>query len=394
MSASPTTPAARRHRPPFWRDVRIIRGALQVGFVVAVGALLWWLYSNMVTNLARQGIPTGFDFLDRRTGFTILGTDFRASQPIHEALWVGLGNTLRVAVLGILLTGLLGIVMGVARLSSNWLVRRVASAYVELFRNIPPLVLFFFFYFAVINALPAISEAASPGNLLVVSNRGMWVPWVAIGSGVGPFAVALLAGVIVAVLVMRWRRRVFDETGRPHHRILWGLGVLVAVGVVAYFVLSPPVTITLPVRDGRSVEGGARLYPELFTVLAALVLYTSAFIAEIVRGSIQAVPRGQTEAAEALGLSWFARLRQVVLPQALRIATPPTGNEYLNLTKNISLGVVIAFAEPLRVARQAIGNGQPAPQLLLIVLIIYLALSAVIALGTNLLNRRYELVER
>lgn len=394
MTASTAPTRQQPHRPPPWRDVRIIRVALQVGFVLAVGGVLWWLYRNMVANLARLGIPTGFDFLDRRTGFTILGTEFRASQPIREAVLVSVGNTLRVAVLGIVLAGLLGIVVGIARLSSNWLVRRVASAYVELLRNIPPLVLIFFFFFAVINALPTITEASSPGNLIVLSNRGLWVPWVALGEGIGPYAIVLAVGVLVAAVVMRWRTRVFENTGRPHHRLLWGLGVLLVVGAVAYLVMSPPLEPTLPVRDGRSVEGGARLYPELFTVLAALVLYTSAFIGEIVRGSIQAVPRGQVEAAEALGLSWFARLRQVVLPQALRVATPPTGNEYLNLSKNISLGVVAGFAEPLRVARQAIGNGQPAPQLMLIVLLIYLTLSLIIALITNLINRRLQLVER
>lgn len=383
-----------QHRPPPWRDVRVIRVTLQLGFVVAVLATLWWLTDNLTTNLRRLGIRRDFGFLDQPAGFTIIGSDFRATSTIREALLVGLGNTLRVALLGIVIALLLGVVVGVMRLSSNWLVARTASIYVELLRNIPPLVLITFFYFGVLATLPGISDASTPGGVAVVSNRGVWLPWLDLGEGAGGFYLALLAALVAAMVVASWRRRVHDLTGEPHHRVLWGLGTLLALVALAYLVLRPPVGVTVPVLDGRRVEGGALLYPEYFALLISLVLYTSSFIAEIVRGSIQAVPKGQVEAADALGLSWFARLRLVVLPQALRIATPATGNEFLNLSKNVSLGVVIAYPELLRIGRQAVANGQPAPQTLLIVLGGYLAISLVLSAVVNVANRRLQLVER
>jgi general L-amino acid transport system permease protein len=383
-----------QHRPPPWRDVRIIRGGLQVGFVVAVLATLWWLADNLITNLRRLGIRRDFGFLDQPAGFTIIGSDFRATSTIREALLVGLANTLRVALLGIVIALLLGVVIGVMRLSSNWLVARTASIYVELLRNIPPLVLITFFYFGVLATLPGIGNASTPGGLAVVSNRGVWLPWLDLGEGARGFSLAILAALVAALVVASWRRRVHDLTGEPHHRVLWGLGTLTALVALAYLVLRPPVGVSVPVLEGRRVEGGALLYPEYFALLISLVLYTSSFIAEIVRGSIQAVPKGQVEAADALGLSWFARLRLVVLPQALRIATPATGNEFLNLSKNVSLGVVIAYPELLRIGRQAVANGQPAPQTLLIVLGGYLAISLALSAVVNVANRRLQLVER
>ncbi|MEX2550059.1 MAG: ABC transporter permease subunit [Nitriliruptoraceae bacterium] len=381
------------HRPPPWRDVRVIRVALQVGFVAAALGTIWWLYSNLANNLARLGIRRDFAFLDQSAGFTIFGSDFSATSSIRVALWVGLQNTLRVALLGIALALLIGIVVGVLRLSSNWLVKRTASIYVEVLRNVPPLVLIIFFYLAVLQTLPGISDAATPGDVMVVSNRGVWLPWVELGTGTGAFAATAAVAVLAAMLVAAWRRRVHDATGRPHHRVLWGGGTALVLLGLGYLTLSPPISMSIPLLEGRSVTGGALLFPEYAALLVSLVLYTSAFIAEIVRGSIQAVPKGQVEAAQALGLSSWDRLRRVVLPQALRIAAPATGNEFLNLSKNVSLGVVIAYPELLRVGRQAIGNGQPAPQILLIVLAAYLGVSLVLSLGVNIANRRLQLVE-
>ena len=393
MSASAGTPRS-THKPPLWRDLRIIRVALQVAFIAAVAGVILWLFNNLVTNLARQGIRSDFAFLEQRAGFTILGTDFSSSEPISQALLTGLGNTLRVAIVGILLALLLGIIVGVARLSSNWLIRRAAAAYVEVLRNVPPLVLIFFFYFAVITQLPTVDNAVTPLELMVLSNRGLFLPWYDLAPASQVFVAMIGVGVLAAIVVGIWRTRRFDATGQPHHRLAYGLGVVIAVTVIAWLLLDRPVTLTIPTLEGRIVDGGTEILPEYAALLLALVLYTSSFIAEIVRGSIQAVPRGQTEAGDALGLSWFVRLRHVVLPQALRIATPATGNEFLNLQKNVSLGVVIAYPELLRIARQAIGNGQPAPQLIFIALIGYLAISLVISAFVNLANRRLKLVER
>ena len=381
-------------RPPFWRDIRVIRGILQLAFLLASIALVRWLAGNVVTNLDRIGIRRDFGFLDQPAGYRILGSDFQAQGRIREALLVGLGNTVRVALIGILLALVIGVVVGVARLSTNWLVARSASIFVEALRNVPPLVLVIFFYLAVIAALPRIENARQIGSTAIVSNRGIWVAWFTVGEGSLPYGLALLVGLALALLVGRWRTRRFDATGVPHHRLLFGLLTLLATGALAWVLLDPPITASLPVQDGRLVEGGLWLYPEYLSLLISLVLYAASFIAEIVRGSILAVHRGQSEAADALGLSRSHRMRYVILPQALRIAAPAMGNEFLNLTKNVSLGIAVGFAEILRVATQAVGNGQPAPQLLLLVLLAYLALSLIISAVVNIYNRRLQLVER
>jgi len=381
-------------RPRPWRDVRVIRGVLQTAFLVASVLLVRWLWNNLTTNLDRLGIRRDFAFLDQPAGFRVLGSDFQAQGRIRQALLVGMGNAIRVALIGILLALIIGVVVGVARLSTNWLVARSASIFVETLRNVPPLVLVIFFYLAVIATLPRIEDARLVGELAVVSNRGIWVPWVDVGEGARGYGLVLLAGLVAAVSVARWRTAVFDRTGAPHHRLLFAAGTLLAAGAAGFVLLDPPVTLSLPTIDGRLVEGGLWLYPEYLSLLVSLVLYAASFVAEIVRGSILAVHRGQREAADSLGLSPSQRMRYVVLPQALRIATPAMGNEFLNLSKNVSLGIAVGFAEILRVATQAAGNGQPAPQLLTIVLLGYLALSLVISAIVNVFNRRLQVVER
>lgn len=392
MSAT-TADGRQTHRPPPWRDVRVLRAVLQIAFLLGVVFLLWWLFDNLVTNLRARGIRTDFGFLTQPAGFTLAGTDFRSTQPIWQALLAGLRNTIVVSFVGIVLATLLGIVIGVARLSNNWLVRRSASAFVEAFRNIPLLVLLFFMYAAVLRPLPSPADAITwPG--VILSNRGLWVPWVETHERAGLFALVLLIALVPAAGVWIWRTRRFDATGEPHRRVLWSLGVLVAVAALGWLALGGPVTGSAPIRDERIVTGGYRLTPEHGALLIGLVLYTAAFIAEIVRGSILAVPKGQTEAANAVGLKGWQRLRFVVLPQAMRVAVPPTGNEFLNLTKNSSLGIAIAFPELLRVTRIAIGQGLPAPQLVGIMMFIYLVVSLFLALITNVINRSLQIERR
>jgi len=393
-AASPATVAG-PPRPAFWRDVRVIRGVLQVAFLAASIALVRWLFSNLTTNLQRLGIRRDFGFLDQPAGFSILGApDFRAQDTIRQALILGMTNAIRVAIIGIVLALLIGVVVGVARLSSNWLVARSASAFVEALRNIPPLVLVIFFYLAVIAALPRIQDATFIGDVAIVSNRGIWLAWISVGEGSRPFLIALLVALLTALLTARWRTARFERTGAPHRRLLWAALTLALVVAGAWSVLAPPISVTRPVLEGRVVDGGLWLYPEYLSLLIALVLYAASFIAEIVRGSILAVHKGQREAADALGLTSNQRMRYVILPQALRIATPAIGNEFLNLAKNVSLGIAVGFAEILRVANTAAGNGQPAPQLLILVLLGYLTLSLVISVAVNLFNRRLQLVER
>jgi general L-amino acid transport system permease protein len=368
----------------------VLRAGLQIAFVAAVIWLGWYLFTNLLINLRNAGMRTDFDFLSQSAGFAISGSGFRSIEPIWAAILVGLRNTIVVSAVGIVLATILGVIVGVARLSTNWLVRKSAAAFVEALRNIPLLVLLVFLYIAVLQQLPRVTEAVvAPG--FVLSNRGLWVPWLDLAPESGAFLAALTVGAVLAAAAWVWRTRRFDATGQPHRRVLWTTGVFLAVAAVAWLALDRPVTLTVPVLEGRRVDGGYVLSPEHGALLFGLVLYTAAFMAEIVRGSILAVPRGQTEAADAVGLTAFQRLRHVILPQALSTAIPPTGNEFLNLTKNSSLGIVIAFPELLRVTRIAIGNGYPAPQLIGIMMGIYLGLSLFLAAITNVLNRRFAL---
>jgi general L-amino acid transport system permease protein len=381
-------------RPPFWRDVRVLRVALQVIFLVVVVLALWFLLTTLRANLRDSGLPTGFGFLDGPAGVDIRDSSFRPAQPVRDAFRVGLVNTIRVSLVGILLATLVGVVIGIARLSTNWLVKKAAAVYVESLRNIPVLVIIIFFYTAVMLRLPPISQAAEWLGVVVFSNRGLAVPWGEGQDNAGAYLVILGVALAVAVAVALWRTRRFDRTGQPHHRVLWGFGVMLIIATGGYAVLGDPVTLTVPTRDGRLVTGGIELGPEYAALLIALVLYTASHIAEIVRGSILAVPKGQTEAAQAIALSGFQRMRYVVLPQAMRIMVPPLANQYLNLTKNSSLAVAIGYFDLTRISNQIIANGNPAPQVISILMLCYLGLSLTISLIANIVNRGLRLDTR
>ncbi|MBN2622131.1 MAG: ABC transporter permease subunit [Acidimicrobiales bacterium] len=384
------TPTATSSRPPLWRDVRVLRIAFQVAVLVAVVAFVAYLYDNLLAN----DVELDFGFLDQQAGFRIAYTDLRPSDTVQAALLTGLRNTITVALVGIVLTLVLGTVLGIARLSGNWLVRRVASVYVEVLRNLPPLLVIVFVNAAALATLPPIAEANEVGGVLVLSVSEFGVVSLrADGNGL-PYLALLVAGLVVALALAAWRGRVEERTGAPARRWLWGGGVFVAVAVAGYVALSAPVVLSRPEVVGLSVEGGNRMGLPFVAVLVGLVLYTSSHVAEIVRGSIQAVPKGQTEAAGAIGLSGGQRLRYVVLPQAFRIATPPIINQCLNLTKNTSLGVAVAFAELMAVTNTVIGNGQPAIPSILVAMGLYLVLSLSISLVANVANHRLRLVER
>jgi len=393
MSAA-TAEQVRGSRPPLWRDVRVLRLVFQVVVVGAVVGLVLWLYGNLTTNLSRQNIRTDFGYLDQSAGFAIADSDFRSSQPVWRALVVGIKNTAIVAVVGIVLASILGILVGVARLSSNWLVRRAASFYVEAIRNIPVVVIILFIFLAVILKLPRLTEASEWLGASVISNNGVWFPSLASPQGAGSFPLLVLVALIAAVVVVWWRTSLFDRTGTPHHRVLWGVGVFAGIVAVSYVATGGPVELSLPSREGRVVVGGIKMPPGFTALLAGLVIYTASHIAEIVRGSILAVPKGQTEAGRAVGLTEFQRYRFVVLPQALRIMIPPLANQYLNLTKNSSLAVFVAFPEVTRLTDIIISQGGPAPQGILLLMGIYLVFSFTIAAITNLINRRLQLVTR
>ena len=389
---SVATPTISR-RPPPWRDVRVLRVAFQAVFLLLVVLLVWFLYNNLIDNLRELGIRRDFRYLRQPAGFVISGSDFSSSQSLFQALLVGIENTAKVSFLGIALATVLGVFVGVARLSPNWLVRRAAGVYVETLRNIPVLVIILFWWLAVLLRLPPIRTGVD-WNVIVVSNRGLVGPGLDQTGRLGTFFLIAAAGLAAAAAVVFWRTRRFDRTGEPHHRVLWGGGVFLAALVVAFFASGRPLGISLPERGELATTGGFRLSPEYAALLIGLTLYTASHIAEIVRGAILAVARGQTEAADAVGLSGFQRLRFVVLPQAFRISVPPMANQYLNLVKNSSLGVAVAYPEVTRITRITIGQGGPAPQAIVVLMLAYLVFSLGISLITNLVNRRLTLKGR
>jgi general L-amino acid transport system permease protein len=375
-------------RPPFWRDLRVLRVLGQALFVLGLVVVLRELYLNLQFGLDRQGLDLDFEFLRQRAGFGLKeGISYNPNQSYIRAIQVGVVNTIRAAAAGILLASVLGLVMGVARLSPNWLVRKIAQFYVEAFRNTPLAVQIFFWYFGVVLLLPAIDGGLSLGNSFFLSNRGAAVLWPRGGGTAGTWGLFLLGGLAAAVAVRWWRTRVNERTGRPSRRFLWSSLTFMVIAAVGYGVAGSPIRIDFPEFTGRGYDGGFQLSPEFAALLIGLVVYTGAFIAEIIRGSILAVSKGQKEAAEALGFTPKQQLRFVVLPQAMRIAIPPLNSQYLNLTKNSSLAVLIGYPDLLFVTRTIANQAGRATQVLLVALGTYLVMSLTISFFMNLINR-------
>jgi general L-amino acid transport system permease protein len=375
-------------RPPLWRNVRVLRFVGQAVFVLLVVIVGRELFLNLDFGVREQGLDLSFDFFQQRAGFAIgEGIEFSPNESFVSAFVVGLVNTIRVAVVGIVLATLLGVVMGVARLSSNWLVRKVAQVYVEIIRNTPVLVQIVFWWGAVVLTLPVIEGGFSLGGVVYVSNRGTALPWFRLEAGAGLWALILAAGAMTAALAWRWRTRVNERTGEAPRRVWWSIGVFLVIAVAGLFLTGTPIRGDVPQLERFGYAGGFQFSPEYTALLLGLVIYTGAFIAEIIRGSIQAVSKGQKEAAEALGLTPGQQLRLVVLPQALRIAIPPLNSQYLNLTKNSSLALAIGYPEMVQVSSTIINQAGRATQILLLVMATYLVLTLTISFLMNLLNR-------
>jgi len=392
-------------RPPFYRDVRVIRVVGQIFAVLAVLAILYWLINNLLTNMNRLGISTSFDFLFGPTNTQIpYHETFEPRSPVWQMLVVGVKNTFLAGFFGIILASIAGLIVGISRLSDNWLVARLATFYVEFFRNIPPLVIIIFFGFAVFTfgPFPIFSESWElkvPGTVnsfLIINNDRWGIPGFTQVGDLLLFYVVLVIGVIAAIVVWRRRTKNFERTGQPHHRVLWAFAVLLVALVVAYFVSGQAVEMSWPVisENRRRVDGGFIANWGWMSVTIALGLYTASHLGEIIRGSILAVHRGQSEAGNALALSSFQRYRFVILPQAIRIALPPTINQYLNLVKNTSLGIAVGYAEITALTQTSVGNGRPAFQSFLIVMGVYLTFSLTISLMLNVVNRRMQLESR
>jgi general L-amino acid transport system permease protein len=399
------TAQATNERPPFWRDERILAIITQVLVVtIVIGALLYF-YSNMVSALKEQmGVAIDFGFLKQTAGFDIGESliEYSRQDTYARAFMVGLLNTLQIAFLGIIFTTILGIIIGVMRLSSNWLISRIAMVYIELFRNIPLLVLLIFWAQAVFFKLPRIKEALilfDPYFPVYLSNRGIATPWGIPSETWATFLLFLVGGLILAIIVAILLVRHGRKTGRMPFVSLWFVVTWLAVAIFGWFFLSmtnqQPLSMTKPALEGLNTKGGRVFSQQFMALLSGLVLYTAAFVAEVVRAGIQSVGKGQKEAATALGLGGFQTLRLIVFPQALRVIIPPLTSQYLNLTKNSSLAIAIGYPDLFAVAGNTILNQTGrAIEVFTLVMGVYLAFSLITSLLMNIYNKRIQLVER
>ncbi len=377
-------------------DPRYRAIAYQVALCLVLGFLAYSAIQNMATNLARASIATGFAFWNHTAGFDISQTLIPYAPDVStygRAFVVGLLNTLLVTVLGIIFATILGFVIGIARLSSNFLVARLAGSYVELVRNIPLLLQLLFWYNAVLKALPGVRDSlAVPGGGLV-NNRGLFLPRPEI-AGAEPVAIALLAGIAAAIVFLLLRGRLKRTVSGATAAVVTALLVLVPPAV-ALFAGGGAIAFDYPEVGRFNIRGGIEILPEFVALLVGLVTYTASFIAEAVRAGLAAVPKGQTEAASALGLRRGAVLRLIVIPQAMRIIIPPLTNQYLNLTKNSTLAVAIGYPDLVQVfAGTVLNNTGQAVEVIVITMAVYLAISLATSLLMNWYNARIALVER
>ena len=380
-----------------------VRGLVsQLVLIAVVGFLIYEATTNAIDNLRRARIASGFGFLDNTAGFDVSQSfiPFSAAASTYgQAFVVGLLNTLIVAAIGVVLATILGFIIGIARLSKNWVVRKVSMIYVEVVRNLPLLLQLLFWYNAVLAPLPNPRESISVGGLFFLNNRGLFMPRPMFDHRDWLIAGVLVLSIVASVAFGRWARREQARTGRQYPVGLTALALIVGAPVLTWAVLTlvggSPVTFDVPQQQRFNLRGGMQLLPEFVALLLGLVIYTAAFIAEIVRAGILAVSKGQTEAAYSLGLRPAPTTRLVVIPQAMRVIVPPLTSQYLNLTKNSSLAVAIGYPDLVQVFMGTVLNqtGQ-AIEVVTITMAVYLTISLVTSFVMNIYNRRVAIVER
>jgi len=392
---NPQVPVAAPKRRLNWNDPGVRAVVYQVVALALVALAVWFLVSNTLHNLQVRNISTGFGFIEREAGFAIGETpiSYTPADTYGRAIAVGLLNTLRAAVLGIILATLLGTLIGVGRLSKNWLMAKVCSVYVEAMRNVPLLLQLFFWYALITENMPGPRQAANPLPGVFISNRGLKVPALE-GASLDFILGGLALAIIGTIVAAHWGKKRQEATGKvfPLGRV--ALGLFIGLPILGWLVSGASLTLDMPVLKGFNFSGGLTLSPEFAALLAGLVIYTSAFIAEVVRSGIQAVNQGQWEAAGSLGLRRSRVLRLVILPQALRVIIPPMTSQYLNLTKNSSLAVAIGYPDIVSVVNTTMNQTGQAIEGILIIMAAYLTVSLSISVFMNWYNKRIALVER
>jgi general L-amino acid transport system permease protein len=368
--------------------------------LLLLAVVLWFGYEfavNAKANLDAKRVTSGFGFLEQTAGFGVNQSliSYSETDTYGRVFFVGLLNTLLVAGIGIVLATVLGFIVGIARLSPNWLVARLAGGYVELIRNLPLLFQILFWYLAVLGTLPGPRQSISLFGEFFLNNRGIIVPAPVAGEGAGYVAAAFALGVIAIIALRVWAKRRRDRTGRPFPLFWTGLMLVIGLPLVVLAATGFPISFQRPELRGFNFVGGIRLLPEFAALLIALTTYTAAFIAEVVRAGILAIPRGQTEAALALGLRRGTTLRLIVVPQALRVIVPPLTNQYLNLTKNSSLAVAVGYPDLVAVfAGTTLSQTGQAIEIIAITMAVYLAISLITSALMNWYNAHIRVAER
>jgi general L-amino acid transport system permease protein len=388
-------------RPPrvaFYNDPKVRSIAYQVALCLVILFLVYGAVSNAIENLRRANIASGFGFWNNTAGFDISQTLIAYSSQAStygRAFWVGLLNTLLVAGLGIVFATVLGFVIGISRLSKNWLLAKVAGSYVEIIRNLPLLLQLLFWYNAVLKALPDIRESITVGGALYLNNRGLFLPKPSTLTGFGWVEIAFVGGIVASIAFYIWARKRQERTGQQAPTLWVTLGLVVGLPIVVFLLSGAPILFESPQAGRFNITGGIEVLPEFAALLFGLSIYTAAFIAEVVRAGLLAVSRGQVEAAYSLGLQPRPTLRLVVIPQAMRVIIPPLTNQYLNLTKNSTLAVAIGYPDLVQVFTGTVLNqtGQ-AVEVVAITMLVYLTISLMTSFAMNVYNRRMALVER
>jgi general L-amino acid transport system permease protein len=351
-----------------------------------------------VINAAEQrGLSLGFGFLEEAAGFPIGESDipYDPSRSFLYAFLVGVLNTLKVAIVGVFFATILGTIVGISRLSSNWLVSHIALIYIEFNRNIPLLVLLLFWYFGVISGLPDVQESIILPGPVYLSQRGLYLTWPRMTPTGSPFVISIVLGLILAIVAWVYLRRMQERTGRSTYFVSVSLGILIIFPLIGFLSSGGnPLEANIPVLSGFNFSGGYQLTPEFAALLVGLVTYTAAFIAEVVRAGIQAVDRGQLDAARAIGLSYSQLLSLVIVPQAMRVIIPPLISQYLNLTKNSSLAIFIGYPGIFFIGKTTINQAGRAVQVFALIMAVYLSISLITSLILNIYNRRIQIVER
>ncbi len=378
-------------------DPRLRGIVYQAAMLAILVALVWTASSYAVANMARLGIPLNFNFWNQTAGFEINQAlvPYSALSTYGQAFWVGLFNTLLVGAIGVVLATVVGFVVAVLRLSPNWIVSRLATVYVELFRNIPLLLQLVFWYTVVLKSLPAPKQSVSVFGAVFLNTRGIVVPDPVFRDGASWVGWAVLAGLVLAFGFARFAKRRQAATGNQLPVLRVSLALIFGLPLLAYLVLGMPIGLQLPVLRGFNFVGGRQVFPEFAALLLGLSIYTGAFISEIVRAGIMAVGRGQHEAASALGIRPNVTMRLVVIPQAMRVIVPPLTNQYLNLIKNSSLAVFIGYPDLVQVfAGTVLNQTGAAIQCMALTMFVYLVISLALSGVMNVYNKRVALVER